>query len=268
VAIRLAERLSLVTNTEWKPVAAALLLRAATRLHEQLNASDSCGTVRSAVDTLLQRSVSAIKLSGTWSTNGASFSCDSVDLSQPAVKSRITGAVLGVTSETADLLLEYVVEPKPGSSAADSAEIRNLVAGLVFSSSKSKRGEPQRKNQSVAPASGKVPAAEPSDNSEEALRFRGQASIRDSIEKHIPNLRQLYKKILKTNASLAGNVLVTIRVDAAGGVIGIKIKSSEIDNRMFLESFASYIRTIRFAPIPEKVGTMSFDFPFEFNPEM
>ena len=268
MAQRLAERLLLVSNVEWKPVAAALLLHAAERLVARIGATDACSAMRLTADSLLQLSSKTLRVAGT-APGWRSFTCDSVDLSQREGKAWLLRTVLGTSPEIANLLTEFVGMPL-SNSAADSSDFKNLVAGLVSSPEDIKKEELRQRAAALKGAS-RASSAKPEevpDNSAAALRFRDQKSIRDSIEKHIPNLKQLYKKNLKLNSRLAGTVVVTIRVGAAGSVIGVRIKSSNIDSKAFLDPLVTYLKTIEFKPIPEKVGAMTFDFPFEFNPEM
>jgi TonB family protein len=267
-AFLLAERLLLVTSVEWKPAAAALLLGASKGLVAMAGETTSCATIRSMADSLFKLSSGALHVPAApgWQL----LACDSVDLPQPAGKAWLLRTILLVTPEVAGLLADFAGMSQSAPDA-DSTDLKNMVAGLVSTPESIRREEMRRKAAEAKNASTAVPSTTPaqeSDNSAEALRFRDQNSIRDSIEKHIPDLKQLYKKILKTNSSLAGKVVVTIRVDAAGSIINARIKLSEIDNKAFLDPFVMYVRTIRFKPIPEKVGAMTFDFPFEFNPEM
>jgi TonB family protein len=87
-----------------------------------------------------------------------------------------------------------------------------------------------------------------------------------SIEAHNANLEALYRKQLKINQDMEGVVYVTFRVSPDGTVLSASIKSSDIADPDFLDPFLDYVTTIRFEPIPERVGKMRFDFPFEFRP--
>jgi len=106
------------------------------------------------------------------------------------------------------------------------------------------------------------------DNSALALKFRNQKSIKSTIGKHIPNLEAIYKKELKIDPSMSGVIYVTFRVGPSGEVISAVVKSSEIGNSSFINPFLDYVKEIRFKSIPNTVGNMTFDFPFEFKPEI
>ena len=106
---------------------------------------------------------------------------------------------------------------------------------------------------------------EPVENSALALKFRNQQSINTTVSEHIPNLEVLYKKELKLYPEMSGTVYVTFKVSYAGEVILAEIKSSEIENEKFIVPLLDYVKKIKFKAIPENVGNMTFEFPFEFK---
>lgn len=100
-----------------------------------------------------------------------------------------------------------------------------------------------------------------------ALQYRTQQSIADSIKKHIPYIQGLYKQQLRLNTSMEGIVYVTFQVNPSGSIASAQIKTSDITHQQFLTPFIEYVKKIHFKPVPENIGIMTFDFPFEFNPE-
>ncbi len=138
--------------------------------------------------------------------------------------------------------------------------VNSVIKGLVFDSTR-------RNDKKSRPATAEHAAVVP-DNSQEALRYRGSGSIKDSIEKHIPDLEALYKKHLKMNQNMKGTVWVTFHINPDGGVLNAQVKTSAITDRNFLMPFRDYvIQKIHFQKIPDKAGPMSVEFPFEFAPE-
>ena len=261
-----AERLSLISGIEWDPCASTLLFQAARRLSEQAGRQEPCAVMDHFIDSLRQLLTKVIVTPGAVSPL-PSLQCDSFDLLQRQGKEWLTSSVLGASPDIAALLVECTDTPAPQNVATDSIALKDMVTGLVFSPASGREGTHPTK-----PADRRAPVrqshAKSRDNSVKALRYRNQQSIHDSIDKHISNIRQLYEKNLKANTSLAGKVVVTMRLAARGTVIDVTIKDSEISNKAFLSPFVTYLHTIRFKSIPEKVGTMVFDFPFEFSPEM
>jgi hypothetical protein len=100
------------------------------------------------------------------------------------------------------------------------------------------------------------------------LSYRSQQSIKDSITRHIPDLEALYKKHLKMHQNMAGTVWVTFQISPAGNVLAAHIKTNTITEKDFLVALQDYlIEKVRFKPIPETLGSMAFEFPFDFSPE-
>lgn len=249
-----SERLMMITGTEWTTAATTLLLRAAQRLHGLAADDHSCGTVRSFVDSLREN--------GGPNLFPQELSCDTIQKTPVTI---LTSIILGVSPEAAALLMEFVNPQRIA--APDSVILKKMVTGLVHSSDKPSLTCPV-KNPHRETAVPKAASESTHGRSVEALHYRDLQSIRDSIEPHIPNLRELYKKHLKINASMGGKVVVTMQVAPGGSIESCTVKKSDIDDRTFLDPFLTYVRTIAFKPVPEKAGYMTFDFPFEFNTEM
>jgi hypothetical protein len=106
------------------------------------------------------------------------------------------------------------------------------------------------------------------DNAKDALKYRNQKSIKDSIQKHLPDLEAMYKKYLKMQTDMTGTIWVTFHIKADGCIASAQIKTSQITEKDFLYPFHEYItKNIHFLPVPEKIGIMTVEFPFEFTPE-
>ncbi len=264
----LKERLLLVSGVEWNNVSADLLLKAAERLNRRVEEAEdrSCTSIIIIADSLKRLAMNSIVKPFT-SDRWTSFACDTADILRTGGKAGFAAWALGVSWEVAELIVEFTEKTPQKKSSVALEEVKEMVSGLVSSPSVFEKGNKKiRAGKSGGSEDRRIDLK--SDNSMEALRYRSYQSILDSIHEHIPNLRELYKKHLKTNPSMAGKVVLTFRVEAAGSVAGAEIKTSDISNKEFLEPLLSYVRTMRFKPIPEKIGLMSFDFPFEFYPEM
>lgn len=138
--------------------------------------------------------------------------------------------------------------------------MESVIKGLVFTQSaevpKVVKNQKQKVPQKIQ------------DNTMEALKFRPQKSIEETIRKHIPDIMQLYKKGLKRNPRMQGVVFVTFQVDPSGRTAAATIKASQISDQEFINTFLEYVQKITFKSIPENVGIMTFHFPFEFKPEL
>ncbi len=263
------ERLLLVTGVEWGEEGAALLLAASKRLYEMLQ--QSCPEVDGYIDSLRTR-LPGIVTAPSGAAPLPAVVCTGTDTGASPVQLRTADylqKVLGVQPECADLIEEFLTGQDTEQTPVGAGDARKVISGLLAGTGPPADSANIRKqvSRSSAGVTHRAPA-ESHDNSEAVLQYRNRESIRDSIQKHIPDLRQLYKKSLKGGKSFDGTVVVTIRVNAAGAVIHAAIRASDIDNKVFLDPFVAYVRTIRFKPVPEKLGAMTFDFPFEFNAEM
>ena len=256
------ERLLLVSGVEWSGDASALLLNASRKLKMVTEAGD-CAAVEAFADSIRKQLTKIVKSPG----GAASLpvvKCTSETVVTDSFLPAFLQMILGVQPDLAGLIVEFISPVSDTGSMAAAKDMKAIISGLV-----SKPGEPSA-------ATVRLPAGKPReevmeqvmDNSAAVLKYRNQQSIRDSIEKHIPDMRQMYKKSLKAGDTFSGQVVVTIRVSAAGKVIGATIKATNINNKLFLDPFIGYVRTIRFKPVAEKLGAMTFDFPFEFNAEM
>jgi hypothetical protein len=50
-------------------------------------------------------------------------------------------------------------------------------------------------------------------------------------------------------------------------VVSASVSRSDISEREFVDPLLQYVQHIRFLPIPQHIGNMSFEFPFTFEPE-
>jgi TonB family protein len=244
---KLFPKLSLVSGLEYTAGAAGLLLDAASALDGVIKNSDSVAQAMTSIESL-----AALAEAGK-SPCCASPAADRVRIGELAIRDKRTlaafcSAYLGISREMAETVVSFI----PAARDREMENISAMVQGLIADTA----NRPRKKVREPAPAT--------ADNSVEALRYRTQQSIRDSIGRHIPNLQQMYKRSLKTNTQISGVVWVTFRVNADGGVIWANIKTSQIDNRQFLLRLLEYARTIQFKPIPKTAGNMTFEFPFEF----
>ena len=158
---------------------------------------------------------------------------------------------------TARVLAEYIVSEDAEKQAAVSASAS--LKGLALH-------EPSRARKSAMPDAGAL-RDKAQDNLKLALSYRSQQSIGDSIRRHLPNLTALYKKQLKIHQSLSGTVWVTFVINPDGNVASAHIKSTGITDKDFLNPLCAYVERIHFCRIPDKVGPMTFEFPFQFSPE-
>ena len=139
----------------------------------------------------------------------------------------------------------------------DASQASRLVAGLVGSGKKAPVTAMTRTTTRVSIA----------DKTGDALKFRSEASIRDTIERHLPFLEGIYRKTLKLDPDMSGIVVVRFTIASTGATTEARVTRTAIARKELLDQIVSYARTIAFSPVPEKAGSMTFEFPFEFHPE-
>ncbi len=256
VIVDFTDQLKRESGKEWTNHGARNLYCAAQAIKNKLNNSKSVQDVQSYLDSL------AAKMILSSDSSPVSFSIDSTavfaDTSQAGKKKQLASllsSLFCLETNLSNVIVEFISSESV--SRNDTTAVNDLVKGLVFDSAAAAVEKTKKKTKKLVQR----------DNSALALKFRSQQSIHETIAKHIPILEGIYKKELKRNSNMAGIVYVTFRVDASGEVISAAIKSSQITSKDFLNPFLDYVKKITFKPIPEKVGAMTFDFPFEFKPE-
>jgi hypothetical protein len=257
VSVKLGRRMTLISGAEWPPKAASVLLMAGAGLEAKVKTAKDIKSVLALVDSLA--AVSAKSAGGKTARCAAldprdRAALEAMRLTDAKLLVKVFSVVFAISEEEASTLSSFV--GTDARKSAGSADV--LVKGLLATRSEGTTG----------PAAAVEAERTVIENPSLALKFRPQQSIRDSIGKHLADLQQLYKRQLKTNEASGGVVWVVFRVEAGGTVLSTAIKSSQIDNRQFLAGLRNYARTIRFKPIPDKVGPMTFEFPFEFKPEL
>jgi TonB family protein len=251
----LAEQLTLRAGRHWKPEAAALAYDAARAAAATVDSPAIADTAWRALSALADSS-GAILPAPRAKIDSALARGDAVDNLDALLRT-----LFAFNATASRLMAEFALQPAADTAVGTDA-IEGVVHGLVYDSAAAK--QPEQRN-TDAPAQRAIRRAAP-DNPARALAHRPQESIMRSIEAHNANLEALYRKQLKINQDMEGVVYVTFRVSPDGTVLSASIKSSDIADPDFLDPFLDYVTTIRFEPIPERVGKMRFDFPFEFRP--
>ena len=174
---------------------------------------------------------------------------------------RFVGNLFFLPSAIAHVACEFAATAE--TPRASSQNINGIIKGLIVDSARLSRAPSETKARPKTGASLEV-----KNNSLASLAQRSQASIKDSIEKHIPDLEALYKKYLKIHQNMAGSIITTFQILPNGSVASARINTSKITEKDFLEPLRNYfLKNMHFKPIPEKFGEMEVEFPFEFTPE-
>lgn len=262
------ERLLLVSGNEWEPSAAQLLLLSASVVAAIDTGKGSCQHIATTADSICRSATGLLKGKVTITCPDSQVLDSLTDCSGTEIRIGFFVRCLGVQEEVARLCHEFLYPSVDTTAAASAASVKNMVAGLVFKGnpdSVTKSGSPAKHDGSSPRKTSSVSATPPKKFN---MELRNEQSVRDSISRHIPEIRQLYKKFLKADAALEGKLVVTFQVAADGSVAHADVRSSTLGTSPFVSQFLVYSKTIRFKPAPENAGVMTFDFPFEFNAEM
>lgn len=250
----LASQLSMESGIEWSIQAANLLHDAAIQVREKLESSQNCSTAVAFAESLFQIV-----------NTGNNFPFPRISAHQMADNKilwigNIFSELFNLDGPTATALAVFTNQQS--SPALDSKKLLNNIKGLVFDSSSRLDTISRRlKNNKKA-------AIQSQADGPEILKYRDQQSILESITKHIPEIKSLYKMHLKRNENLRGTVNVSFYLAPDGKVLEVFIAKTDIVDNGFLDPLLKYLKQIEFKSIPAKAGNMRFEFPFEFDRDM
>jgi hypothetical protein len=261
IAIDLAEQLYRQTSDAWTPEAASYLYNAVKVVMAWKNVSkafvhiDSIVSVSTAINdsTLKKELLEHIRflIKGSNRTPNRTMS------------EQTAAGLFFLDPDVAHIVCEFAATAEM--SAKNVSDKPVTVKGLVCN----KNPAVTQKTSSHKIAQVKTASATViNDNAKDALKYRNQKSIKDSIQKHLPDLEAMYKKYLKMHTDMTGTIWVTFNIKADGSIASAQIKTSQITEKDFFYPFHEYItKNIHFLPVPEKTGIMTVEFPFEFTPE-
>jgi hypothetical protein len=253
----LSNQLSLQTGTAWSAQSAACLYSAAKAVRLKLMTLPTATAVGAYVDSLFSSTVHLDDgvLHHMAVNDSLLGTMDNEKTRQDLEK--LLRSIFHISAKTAIVLADFLVSEDAESAKA--TDVSSYIKGLVA-------GDHRQTHQATFAPASKAPPKVVQDPAL-ALKYRPQQLISDSIKKHIPNLEALYKKQLKTHPGLSGTVWVTFVILPDGSIASTQVHSADIGEKDFLNPFSHYVQRIRFSRIPDTVGPMTFEFPFEFSPE-
>ena len=251
----LTDQLSRESGRAWSKDAAHELYCASKMIKEKLENETDVTAVKSYLNTLAKK-VKMPSDGSSYSINVDELFKDTLNADKKRQLSTVISSLFGADAHLSNVITNFLYSENMV--LQESAGIDDLVKGLVYdSTSAPKEEKPKVKKRLVR-----------RDNSALALKHRNQHSIKSTISEHIPYLEAIYKKELKIDPDMSGIIYVTFRVAPSGEVASAVIKTSEIRNSRFINPFLDHVKEIKFKSIPENVGNMTFDFPFEFKPQL
>lgn len=250
----LADQLSRESGRVWSKGAAHELYCASKMIKEKLENETDVNTIKPYLSSLVKK-VKMPSDSSPYTINFDELFKDTVNVDRKKLLASIISSLFCADAHLSNVITNFLYSESI--TTQDTTGVDDLVKGLVFDSAAAEKKDALRTERKYVRR----------DNSALALKFRDQQSIKSTISKHIPNLEAIYKKELKIDPNMSGVICVTFRVAPSGEVVSAVIKSYEIGSSSFINPFLDYIKEIKFKSIPENIGNMTFDFPFEFKPE-
>jgi hypothetical protein len=250
-----AEQVSTQSGKPWSPMAAACGFNAAKAIRNKVGQVSSPAVLTHYCDSLFAAKVHCdhnVLLNISTKSNSVK------PFNQSALTeelSNIIQMVLGFQSTSATVFADFVLSKEKEDAAIQKTS--SSIKGLVYS-------------EKIVTTSTPVPIQKKTVDAPDftnALRFRSQASIADTIKKHSQTIEALYKKELKTNPNMQGTIVAAMTLLPNGNVADVSLVSESISQKPFLTALSEYIKTMHFKAIPDSVGNMVLEFPFEFAPE-
>jgi hypothetical protein len=249
----LANQLSLESGVEWSIRAANLLCDAACEVRAKLEVTGSCSATVAFAESLFQIVNTEKRFSFPTITNHPP------EPNKMKWISKIFSEIFNIDDPTATALTVFTNEQSPALQMDEKVQLR--IKGLLFDTTTN--SDTMRAAKHSRKTSQQLFKSE-----KDILKYRDQNSIIDSITRHIPEIKSLYKKHLKRNENLSGTVTVTFILTSSGKVLEVSVAKTDIVDNGFIGPLLNYLKLISFKSIPEDVGNMKFEFPFEFDRDM
>lgn len=97
--------------------------------------------------------------------------------------------------------------------------------------------------------------------------YRRPAYLKDVIDNNAQQLRYLYNKRLRSGITISGRLLVEMSINPDGAIGNIRIVQSNVGDQTFETDVTERIKTWRFNQIPDSLGSLTVNYPFEFAEE-
>jgi len=131
-----------------------------------------------------------------------------------------------------------------------------------------KRQQREKLRQEVVSAN-KLPAAQQRELERRELLsqnpFRRPMAIKEVIDRNQVELRYLYNRLLRGGATVSGKIIVNITIKPDGTIQNPTLVRSELSNQEFEQQVLERIRDWKFEPVPENLGDLTVNYPFEFT---
>lgn len=99
----------------------------------------------------------------------------------------------------------------------------------------------------------------------QAHLYRKAESVQKVIAQQLPLVQKMFKRELKRNPNLQGQVVVRFVIEADGRVSTAEIAESEISDEPYLLALRNQVKSWKFDKVPAKAGVMTVNYPFKFE---
>jgi tetratricopeptide (TPR) repeat protein len=97
--------------------------------------------------------------------------------------------------------------------------------------------------------------------------FRRPSSLKKLIDANSAELRYIYNKRLRTGIKLSGKMLMEIRIKPDGSIKSANVLQSDMGDGEFEKMISRQILSWKFKPVPDSLGDLTVNYPFEFYEE-
>jgi TonB family protein len=97
--------------------------------------------------------------------------------------------------------------------------------------------------------------------------YRRPSALKQFIDENSRELRYLYNKRLRKGIKLSGKMVVAIRIAADGSVGSAKVLETSMGDTEFEELISHQIMNWKFKAVPDSLGSITVNYPFEFTEE-
>ncbi len=97
--------------------------------------------------------------------------------------------------------------------------------------------------------------------------FRRPSALKERIDANSRELRYLYNKRLRSGIKLSGKMLMEIKIKADGRVGSVRVLQSDMGDAEFEQQISKQIAGWKFKAVPDSLGGLTVNYPFEFNEE-
>ena len=97
--------------------------------------------------------------------------------------------------------------------------------------------------------------------------YRRPSTLKKEIDDHINELKYIYNKRLRLGVKLSGKMLVEMKIDASGLMGSVRLVQSNMGDQTFEQDVVKRVGEWKFKAVPDSLGSITVNYPFEFYEE-